>query len=244
MLAFLGNILLPSHLIILLFIVGAFLLIARKRRRAGLIVFALSAAVYVIFGTGILSTWLLGTLEHRYKPLESTERLQNVKKVVILAGYAERQPSLPLSSEVNFASAYRLLEGLRIVHALPNTDILISGGGDVPGIMKELLAAMGLVEQRIVIDNKSGSTYESAENVKGLIGGEKFILVTSAGHMPRAMAAFRKAGMNPIPAPTNYMSVKERKFMDYLPSPHHLVCADLAVHEYLGMAWYRLTGRM
>jgi len=40
------------------------------------------------------------------------------------------------------------------------------------------------------------------------------------------------------------MSVRERRFMDYLPAPHHLVYADLAVHEYLGMAWYRLTGKM
>jgi uncharacterized SAM-binding protein YcdF (DUF218 family) len=76
------------------------------------------------------------------------------------------------------------------------------------------------------------------------MGGEKFILITSAGHMPRAIGAFVKAGMDPVPAPTNFMSVRERRFMDYLPAPHHLVYADLAVHEYLGMAWYRLTGKM
>lgn len=240
----LQDIVAPSNFIVSLSVAGIILLLFKRSRKSAVFIIGISIAFYMILGTGIISMWLLGTLEHRYRPLESTEGLQDVKKVVILAGYAERQPSLPLSSEVNFASAYRLLEGLRIVHALPNTDILISGGGEVPGIMKELLAAMGLVEQRIVIDNKSGSTHESAENVKRLIGGEKFILVTSAGHMPRAMAAFRKAGMSPIPAPTNYMSVKERRFMDYLPSPHHLVYADLAVHEYLGMAWYRLTGRM
>jgi uncharacterized SAM-binding protein YcdF (DUF218 family) len=94
------------------------------------------------------------------------------------------------------------------------------------------MVSLGLSEQRISIDNSSNNTHESAENVKMLIGGERFILVTSAGHMPRAMGAFTKAGMNPVPAPTNYMSVKERRFMDYLPSPLHLVYADLAVHEY------------
>lgn len=103
---------------------------------------------------------------------------------------------------------------------------------------------MGLSEQRISIDDHSNSTHESAENVKKIMGGGKFILVTSAGHMPRAMGAFVKAGMNPVPAPTNFMSVKERRFMDYLPSPRHLLYADLAVHEYLGIALYRLTGKM
>jgi uncharacterized SAM-binding protein YcdF (DUF218 family) len=244
MLEFVGNILLPSNLIILFFIIGAFLVITRKRRRAGLIMFSLSAAVYVIFGTGILSTWLLGTLEHRYRPLTSTEGLQDVKRIVILAGYGERHAGLPPSSEVNFASAYRLLEGLRIVHQLPDAEILISGGGEVPGIMKGLLASTGLTEQRISIDNRSNNTHESAENVEKLMAGKNFILVTSAGHMPRAIEVFAKAGMNPVPAPTNYMSVKEPRFMDYLPSPRSLDCADLAVHEYLGMAWYRLMGKM
>lgn len=239
-----GNILLPSNLIILFFIVGVFLVITRKRRRSGVIMLGLSAVVYVIFGTGILSTWLLGTLEHRYRPLASPSGLQDAKRIVILAGYAERQAGLPPSSEVNFASAYRLIEGMRILHLLPDSEILISGYGEVPGIMKGLLASMGLPVQRIFIENRSNSTHESAEHVKQLIGGEKFILVTSAGHMPRAMGAFTKAGMNPVPAPTNFMSVRERRFMDYLPSPRHLVYADLAVHEYLGIAWYRLTGKM
>ena len=84
-------------------------------------------------------------------------------------------PSLPLSSEVNFASAYRLMEGLRIAHLLPNTEILISGRGDVPGIMKELLVAMGLSSRRIVIDNQSGSTHESCRKCQRVLDqGEKF----------------------------------------------------------------------
>ncbi len=244
MLECLGNILLPSNLIIMFFIVGAILVITRKRKRAGWILFALSVAVYVIFGTGILSTWLLGTLENRYKSLTSTEGLQDVKRIIILAGYGERHAGLPPSSEVNFASAYRLMEGLRIHLLLSDSQILISGAGEVPGIMMSVMTVMGVQEQRIAIESASGSTHESAENVKKLMGGERFILVTSAGHMPRAMGAFAKAGMHPVPAPTNFMSIKERRFMDYLPAPRHLVNADLAIHEYLGMAWYRLTGKL
>jgi len=241
---FIGNILIPSNLIIIFFVVGILLLITRKRKRPAMIMFALSAVIYFIFGTGIIALWLLGTLEHRYKPLASIEGLREFKTIVILAGHAEKRSGLPLSSEVNFASAYRLIEGLRIIHQLPDTKILISGRDEVPGIMKDLLVSMGLPSQRIIIDNQSSNTHESAVNVRQILDQDDLILVTSAGHMPRAMETFRKAGMNPVPAPTNYMSVKERRFIHYLPSPNHLVYADLAVHEYLGMAWYRIAGRM
>jgi uncharacterized SAM-binding protein YcdF (DUF218 family) len=241
---FIKNILVPSNLVIIFFVVGLILLITRKRKRPAMIMFALSAVVYIIFGTGVIALWLLGSLEHRYKPLVSIEGVRAFKTIVILAGHAEKQPGLPLSSEVNFASAYRLIEGLRIIHLLPDTKILISGRGEVPGIMKDLLASMGLPGQRIIIDNQSSNTHESAVNVRRILDQDDFVLVTSAGHMPRAIETFRKAGMNPVPAPTNYMSVKERRFIHYLPSPHHLVYADLAVHEYLGMAWYRIADRM
>jgi uncharacterized SAM-binding protein YcdF (DUF218 family) len=241
---FIKQIILPSNLVLLFLAAGIILLLARRRKRAGLISISLGAAIYIFFATGVISLWLLGSLEHRYGPLSSAANLQDVKRIVILAGYAERHEGLPLTSEVNFASAYRLMEGLRIAHLLPEAQILISGGSSVPGIMMAVLTAMGVEPQRIAIESGSGSTHESAENLKGIIGGERMILVTSAGHMPRAMGVFTKAGMNPVPAPTNYMSVRERRFMDYLPSPRHLVYADLAVHEYLGMAWYRLTGKM
>ena len=241
---FIKQIILPSNLVLLFLAAGIILLLARRRKRAGLISISLGAAIYIFFATGVISLWLLGSLEHRYGPLSSAANLQDVKRIVILAGYAERHEGLPLTSEVNFASAYRLMEGLRIAHLLPEAQILISGGGEVPEIMERLLASMGLSERRIAIENSSNNTHESAENVKRLLGGERFILVTSAGHMHRAMRVFAKEGTNPVPAPTNYMSVKERRFMDYLPSPRHLVYADLAVHEYLGMAWYRLTGKM
>jgi len=240
----LKNIVIPSNLIIILSIAGLILLIVRRKRRFALLIIGISISSYLLFANGVISLWLLGTLENRYQPLVSIESLKDVRTIVILAGHAERHEGLPLSSEVNFASAYRLMEGLRIIYLLPDTKILISGRDEVPGLMKDLLASLGLPEQYIIIDNQSGSTHESAVNIRKILDQDDFILVTSAGHMPRAMGAFRKAGMNPVPAPTNYITVKELRFIHYLPSPHHLVYADLAVHEYLGIAWYRLTGRM
>jgi uncharacterized SAM-binding protein YcdF (DUF218 family) len=60
--------------------------------------------------------------------------------------------------------------------------------------------------------------------------------------MPRSVGVFRKQGLNPLPAPTDYMSRKNYMAISYLPSPLHLYYSDLAVHEYLGILWYKIRG--
>jgi uncharacterized SAM-binding protein YcdF (DUF218 family) len=70
--------------------------------------------------------------------------------------------------------------------------------------------------------------------------GRDFILVTSAGHMPRSLGAFGRAGMNPTPAPTDYLAKMDPLEGNFLPNLSNLMRADLAVHEYLGMLWYGL----
>ena len=69
-------------------------------------------------------------------------------------------------------------------------------------------------------------------------------LVTFAGHMRRAVGVFRKKGVVTIPAPTDYMLPRSAWHASWTTSAVHLQASDLAVHEYLGIAWYRLTGRL
>ena len=83
--------------------------------------------------------------------------------------------------------------------------------------------------------------------VKEIVGKDKFILVTSASHMPRAMALFRKHGMDPVPGPTDYM-VKEREGGltpgVFFPSAGSLEKAESVIHEYLGMVWGKVRSQM
>jgi len=234
----------PSNLILILVPAGIILLLLRKTRRIAVGLLSTGLILYILLGTGFISLWLLGNLESRYPSLKGVDGLKGVNEIVVLAGYAETHPTLPSSSEVNAASAFRLLETLRISHSLPEARILISGGDDVPGIMKKVLVSLGISESRITVENQSSNTFGSAVQVARMLKGKTFILVTSAGHMPRAMGSFKKQGMNPIPAPTHFMSVKKYRWSHYLPSPLHLGYADLAVHEYFGIVWYRITNRI
>jgi uncharacterized SAM-binding protein YcdF (DUF218 family) len=69
-----------------------------------------------------------------------------------------------------------------------------------------------------------------------------FYLVTSAGHLPRAMAAFVAAGLHPIAAPTDHQLPKNVSHAGWRLSPYHLQASGLAVHERVGMWWYRWRG--
>jgi hypothetical protein len=60
--------------------------------------------------------------------------------------------------------------------------------------------------------------------------------------MPRGVAAFKKAGMDPIPAPTEYLARNDYGLLDYLPTLKHLTCLNVFLYESLGMAWYKFKG--
>jgi uncharacterized SAM-binding protein YcdF (DUF218 family) len=126
----------------------------------------------------------------------------------------------------------------------PNCDVIVSGKAETTTVMIELLQSLGVPETRIRGDHEAANTAASAANVKQLLGEGRFFLVTSAGHMRRAMGVFQKLGLAPIAAPTDYQLPKEVRQAEWRISPFHLWCSDLAVHEYLGIWWYRLRGRI
>jgi len=235
---------LPSNLIILFFILGCIFFVGIRKKRIGIYFYISAIVLYIIFGCGPISYWLLGNLEYQYPPLNSLDDSDQFDTIVVLSGHAETNYRVPISSAVNSSSAYRIIEAIRIFRNSPKAKIIISGSGDIPSIIKQLAVSIGLNPNNIGIENQSTSTYESALNLQKVLVERKIVLVTSAGHMPRAMAVFKKFGMNPIPAPTDYMSKKNYLAVSYLPSPLHLMYSDLAVYEYLGLLWYRLSNRL
>jgi len=238
-------ILIPSNIIIILFFLGIILFFTFKRfKNIGRIFLIVSACFYVFFGTGPVSFWLLGKLEYQYPYLKNADLVQDVAYIVVLSGYADNDINIPLSSRVNSSCAFRLMEALKLQKEIPGTKIIISGSERISGVMKEVVISLGVDQRTVITENHSFSTFENAKNISKIIGNQRFILVTSAGHMPRSMMVFKKAGMDPIPAPTDYLTFKNYMAISYLPSPLHLMNSDLAVHEYIGILWYRLTGRI
>jgi uncharacterized SAM-binding protein YcdF (DUF218 family) len=108
------------------------------------------------------------------------------------------------------------------------------------------LTAMGVSETDIILEEKSRSTYENAAFVKEIIDAKKindFYLITSAAHMRRSLGVFRKLGMNPTPYAVDFRVVTygsgfTRKTLGIA----KLNFFKMALHEYLGIAYYRLLG--
>lgn len=232
---------LPSSWILVGALAGIVLLCFRSTRKYGGVLGFAALTLYMFFGSGPVAFLLLGHLEYLIPAASQSER-EGALTIVVLAAHAETEAGVPLSSFVNNASAVRLLEALSLFQAVPGTRVIVSGGGETPTIMRDVLMSAGIPPDRILVDGASTSTFESAIHLRPALENAPFLLVTSAGHMPRAIGTFLKAGANPRAVPTHFMTRRNWLAIQYLPSPVHLGYSDLAVSEYAALLWYRLRG--
>jgi uncharacterized SAM-binding protein YcdF (DUF218 family) len=214
-----------------------------------------------LFSYSIIADKLLRPLERKYDKFEinrlsATPRADNesdIKFVVVLAGGHISDPELPLLSQINSSPLVRLIEGIRIYRNYPGAKLLLSGGGAFDPIYEaEVMASvareMGVPERDIILETKSRDTKDEAMFIKPIVGNEPFVLVTTASHIPRSMALFKKLGMDPIPSPIGH-SVRDSDgqgpiIFSIFPSTSNLKKSELAIYEYLGMTWAKLRGQM
>lgn len=132
--------------------------------------------------------------------------------------------------------------------------ILVCGGRPDDGAktlaayMKDFLVAEGVPPEKIIAEGHSATTYENALFGAELLGErqlEKIALVTDGWHMPRAAASFRARSLEVIAAPSTLRSAHfEGPLAGWLPSHHALVQNERVLHEWLGLAWYFVCGRL
>lgn len=233
----------PSNIAALLLLSGVIMaLFARLRAHAQRFLIA-GSLVYLVFANGLVATQLISPLEYRYKALVAPELPSRATTVVILTAYAAADPEMPVSSRPGTAALYRVVEAARLYREGGIDELILSGDQQAGDVMYEALVALGIPTDRILVDSDAAHTSDSAQSLSGRLDGAPFYLVTSAGHMPRAIASLRAVGLDPLPAPTDHRLPADPGLSSFSPSPTHLAASDLAVHEYLGLAWYRLSGK-
>ena len=167
---------------------------------------------------------------------------------MVLGGGSKDNPSLTPEDRLSEASLKRLLEGIRLCRHLPEARLILSGGdysGEKPvaQIMREAALPFGLPSSRMILEESSWDTHDEARFLKNLLGSDPFYLVTSANHMPRSMALFKKAGTHPMAAPTDFQALGETfKPTVLFPQAAALVKTEQAFYEYLGLAWGWIRG--
>jgi uncharacterized SAM-binding protein YcdF (DUF218 family) len=223
-----------------------------RLRRAWIL--ALAAFVLLLVpGTPIVSDFLASSLEQQY-PDRGIEALPPAQAIVVLGG-SVGAPSAKHSSSRLFDTSDRLLAALRLYHAGKAPLILCSGGevrlfgepakAPEAQVMSGMLQEWGVPKDAILEEGASENTRQNATmsyETLAARGIHKILLVTSAMHMPRAAAVFRKAGFEVIPAPADFRTGWNRDVLGSLPNGDSLSHSQQAVHEWLGLWVSRLRG--
>jgi len=249
----------PTQLCIEILVVGVVLLWFTKRKRAGTILATLALFLIATLSYGVVSNSILWPLEYKHPPLtitqsptdSSLDRAKSVKWIVVLPGGAISEPTLPVTSQLSPISCTRVIEGVRLYRIIDGSKLIFTGRGEAnkpttAELMAQLAISLGVAEQDTVLETKSRDTKDHVRYLKSLVKGDRFILVTSASHMPRSVALFEKLAMHPIPAPVGHLAKRPKEINHYMffPSSSSLYKAETAMHEYLGLLWARLRGQV
>jgi uncharacterized SAM-binding protein YcdF (DUF218 family) len=241
----------PSQIILGLVILGGGLL-AFGRERLGRRLAIVGGAGLLVFGLLPTSHVLLFPLEERFPaPVLPDE----VDGIVLLTG-AERPSASAARGEpqLNWAAG-RYTSLLRLASRYPEVPIVVTGGPrldprfPVPGqtaVAEEILLAAGVAPMRLRFEEASRDTCDNAANVQRQVSpeaGSRWIVVTSALHVPRAVACFRAAGWEIIAQPADYHSALGDRGIGLFQVADNLQLLDMALHEWIGLAYYRLLGR-
>jgi uncharacterized SAM-binding protein YcdF (DUF218 family) len=225
----------------------------RNRRRAvGLaIVPWVALTVISLPATGYLA---LGTLEWRYRPLRS--RPAPAEAIVVLSAGALRADAVRLRDELSGNSLVRCVHAAFVYHQGPPLPVVVTGGKADPGtfgrpdgeLMGDFLVEHGVKRADVIVENGARSTYENALESRKLLdqrGIREVILVTEATHMLRAVCCFRKQGIHVVPSPCHQRATQfPWSFAALLPDCGSACDCVSAAHEWLGLAWYWLKGRI
>ena len=242
----------PSNWIALLCVLGVMLLLI-GRRRGGLCLMLSGIGMLLLFGYSPLSNVLLLTLSERFPAWQFDGR--DPDGIIILGGAIEPGVSEARHTIELNAAAERVVAMLQLARQFPKARIVFSGGSSnllappIAGapIAGRLLQDFDINHDRVLLEGKSRTTFENATAVRDLLTpkpGERWLLVTSAFHMPRSIGAFRAVGFNVEAYPVDWRTRGWRDAIKLFRKPSDgLARADVAVKEWVGLFGYWLSGR-
>jgi uncharacterized SAM-binding protein YcdF (DUF218 family) len=230
--------------------VAGALLSTGRRVRAGRGLMLASALLFCTFGFSPLGLLLIRPLETRFPPIPTAAAPTDI--VVLAGGEALRASAESGHAEYNDAGD-RSAQGAVLARRYPAARIWIAGGIRAPGRplsdadwTRRQWIALGIEPGRIVAVNGTLDTCGNAAGVAAGRPGARIMLVTSAFHMPRSIACFRAAGLDPLSYPVDYRGWEPRNGADmWSANPlRNFDRIDMALHEWVGLAVYRLQGRI
>lgn len=239
----------PTNVFLGLALLG--LVLVWLRRPLGRTLLFAATLVLVLAGFSPLGNMLLTPLEQRFPGFQFSS--QRVDGIIVLGGSFDRIRGY-LSTIILDEAANPIVVVAGLSKRYPDAKIIFTGGtavadANVPPeaeAARQLFISFGIDPGRIVIEDKSRNTRENAWLTKDRIApkpDQNWLLVTNAFHMPRAIGTFRRAGFNVTAFSVGWRTNGWRDFWWPAPSAtENLRRVDVAVHEWLGLAVYRVLG--
>lgn len=239
---------------VLLLLVCAWYVGQRKPRTARRLV-ACATVALALSGITTLPDLLISQLENQYPELDTHADLSGYAGIIVLGGALESgrvsaQHALP---QLN-ASAERMTAAFALWRQNPQFKLVFTGGeGELFGTgpseaqrARNFFTSMGMPEQALTLEDRSRTTYDNAvftRNLPGVDPSKRWLLITSAWHMPRSMGVFVKAGWNVTPYPVDHRTGGLTPLTNYS-LRDGAERWELLLHECIGIAAYRVAGRL
>ena len=249
----LKSLILPPGCFFILVVIGW--LVGKWRPRLGRVLLWALLVVGYLATTPFLAGELLAPLQ-RYQPVDVQKPDSHVGAIVVLgAGINYSAPEYwnpeapPFGFDVADALSLQRIAYAAYLARATGKPLLLSGGATRPSSDRTVAKAMSVTLARDFgitprwLEERSTTTQSNAVYSAKLLhaeGIDKIYLVTHAWHMPRALIAFEGTGIEVIPAPTGFVSRSGDTWHDFIPSAQGLLLTYYAVHEWLGIAWYRI----
>jgi uncharacterized SAM-binding protein YcdF (DUF218 family) len=247
-----GNMVAPANFLIGLGLLGVILLLTRFAT-LGRRLMATALVLLAICGFSPLANFVLYPLEQRFPKWDSSRG--DPDGIIVLGGSLDADLSAAHGVTVISGAADRIVSAATLAHRYPNARLVYTGGS--PNVLNNdakeadyataLFQGLGIAKSRLTMERLSRNTRENAEFTKDIVKpkpGERWLLVTSAYHMPRSMGLFRKAGFPVEAYPVDWkVGTKEDLLKYYVNANAGLGRIDLGAREWLGLIANRLTGK-
>src|SRR5215467_13558577 len=243
--------LLPSNFLIVFGFAGV-LLMATRWKRVGIGMAAASVILLAALSLLPVGDLLARPLENRFPQWDG--RGGPPHGIVVLGGKISSGLSRDHGEPVIVSDGARIVAMLKLARAYPEARIVYSGGdaslfGNQPAeasFVAPLLDSFGVSSNRVMLESRSRNTAENAQFTKELARpnpGERWLLVTSAQHMPRAVGCFRKVGFPVEAYPVGWRVEKQSDLLEPKILSERLARLDSAAYEWIGLLAYWMTDR-
>ncbi len=241
-----GSLLLPPGSLILLALPAA-VLIWRWGGKAGALVLAGFAVLLYLVSIQPVADALLIPLEDAHPA--GTEQAGRCAAIAVMGGGTGGRIGAAGETRLSRASVLRTLAAYRLWRGLHRPVILSGGpvwpdGASAGNEMAGLLESLGLPAPDLIAETGSRTTYDNGAYTSEIAqrrGWHTLCVVTSAVHLPRTLRVFRHFGIETVPIPTDYRAGSPPYgWESYLPRAASLAAAATAIHERVGLLYYRV----